>query len=188
MTAVEPHPPLTDPRTLALRLLALRVLKDEVAAADAALRAEVAAAMLVGDRVTATLDTYDVPGGDGQPEVVGHVQLTKGAAGKRDAVVTDEAALLRWVQAQRPTEVVTTERVRPAFLRVLLDSVRQNGCYVDSAGVMHSLPGVEVVEGRQGNPTLTVKPVAGGADAIKQAWRDGRLSVADVTALPAGEA
>ncbi len=169
-----------DPRTLAARLVAMRVLKDAVTAADTALRAEVQAAMLVGDRVTAALP-------DGT--VLGHVQLTKGRTGSVSAAVEDEAALLAWVTEHRPDEVLTTRTVRRSYLTHLLDSVRQHGVYLDTVtGEAIDLPGVTVSSGQDGSPTLAVKPAAGAAEEVRAAWQDGRLALDDLTALPGGSA
>ena len=42
---------------------------------------------------------------------------------KETIVVTDEAALVEWAKRDWPGEVVTVEKIRPAFLRVLLENV-----------------------------------------------------------------
>lgn len=168
-----------DPRTLALRLIALRVLKDTVGEADATVRQQTQAGMLVGDRVTAALGA----------EVIGHVQLTKGRGGSVSAVVEDEAALLAWVTEHHPDEVVTTRSVRRSFLTHLLDTVRAEGVYVDKrSGEAMDLPGVSLSSSADSPPTLAVKPTAGAAEAVRQAWRDGTLTLTDLTAITDGGA
>lgn len=172
-------------RDLAVRLVALRVLADRVKAADLEVRAQMQAQMVVGDRVTATLHPTEE---EQSPTVVGHVQLTKGRAGSTTATVTDEQALLAWVTQHHPTEVVTTESVRRSFLTVLLEAIRNDGGWYDKkTGEQVTLPGVDVISGPDGTPTLAVKPTPAAAVEIPEAWADGRLAWSELTALPAGE-
>lgn len=97
---------------------------------------------------------------------------------KEAAYVADEAALLDWVRQFHPTEVETTERVRPAFLTSLLPD-----CMGDEGGVVWMregalVPGLAMRPG--GVPkTLTFRP-AGDAQAVADQMAD--KLVADLTA------
>lgn len=169
---------MSDSRTLAQQLVAIRVLTDLVKEADRDTREEAQSHLVVGDRVTATI-------GD---EPIGHVQLKKPRGAGRTVVVTDEAALLAWVEQARPGEVVTTRRVRASYLKHLLDTVRAAGVYVDVAtGEAFDLPGVSVTDTPEGSPTLEVRPVAGAAERVREAWRDGTLRLSSLPALGGAE-
>lgn len=133
----------------ATRLLALRVLKDWIALEDRKLRDEMCAELVVGERYSGLLDPAD------KETLLGFVQLTKA---RESATVTDQAALLAWVEEHCPGEVVTTKAVRPAFVTALLASVKADGGWIDAdTSELLEVAGVEV---RVGSPTLTVKPTA----------------------------
>jgi hypothetical protein len=90
--------------------------------------------LLAGERKAAVVDGT----------VLGHVTMAKG---RKSARVASEAGLLAFVKARYPTEVEVEERVRPAFLKSLLEDVVKKGALVDSDGVV--IDGlVEVVEGQ----------------------------------------
>ncbi|AGT12266.1 hypothetical protein I5H93_gp067 [Mycobacterium phage SuperGrey] len=76
-------------------------------------------------------------------QVIGHVSMAKG---RKTAKVTSETALLAYVKANYPTEIEVEERVRPAFLKQLLDDAAKKGAFVDVDGVV--IDGlIDVVEG-----------------------------------------
>ncbi|CQD25316.1 hypothetical protein BN970_07118 [Mycolicibacterium conceptionense] len=58
------------------------------------------------------------------------------AKGRKTAKVVNEAAVLAYVKVHHPTEIEVEERVRPAFLKSLLDDVAKKGAFVDSDGVV----------------------------------------------------
>ncbi len=174
--------PVVDTRALATRLVALRVLKDAVAAADLATRAALLDALLVGDRATAA-----VTGPDGEPVTIGTVTATKPSAGSTTAAVTDMPALLAWCTTYAAEEVQTVTVVRPAFQRKLLDAMKAQGGLLDwQTGQVVPVDGITVAPPTSGQPGLMVKP-ADNADAeVRAAWADGRLQFADLAAIEDG--
>lgn len=169
MTATADAPALTA-HDRATRLLALRVLKDWIAAEDRALREEMCADLVVGERYSGLLDPAD------KESLLGFVQLTKG---RESATVTDPAALLAWVEDHCPDEVVTTRQVRPAFVTALLGSVKADGGWIEPhTGQLLDVPGIEV---RTASPTLTVKPTAEADALVAEAVATRRLPL-----MPAG--
>ena len=83
---------------------------------------------------------------------------------KETAYVADEAALLAWVKERNPTEVETTERIRPAFLTALLgwlDIITDEAIVPDTGEVV---PGVGVRPG--GQPQALRFRAAGDAQAV----------------------
>lgn len=160
-------------RDTATRLILSRVVRDRLTEADKAIREQ------------ARTD-FDMPGvreigviGD---EQIGSVSLAKG---RESWVVTDPAALLAWVKANRPSEVVTVEQVRPSYIGALLMQAKKDGAPVTSGGEL--VPGIEQ---RTGDPSLNVKPSEDAAQTIAQAFADGVLSLDDLTpplAIEGGE-
>lgn len=154
-------------RDAATRVAILKTLADEVKGAYEAARAECLAGMSTGDRLSGRL-----PSG----ELAGRVRVD---AGSVVPYVADERELLRHVRATAPTEVetVTVIRVRPAYVGVLLDRLKKAG---------EATPGLDV---RVGDPKVVLSVDARDRAAIKEAWADGSLRMADVVrpALPATE-
>lgn len=152
-------------RDTATRLLLARVVKDRLDAADRGLREQARA-------------DFDVPGvrdigviGD---EQIGSVALTKG---KTSWTVTDPQALLEWVKANVPDEVVTTETVRSSYVQALLARAKADGVAVD-VFTGEQIPGIEC---RTSEPSLNVKPSGDAQQVIAQAFADGVLSLDDLT-------
>jgi hypothetical protein len=143
---------MTEPRILARDLLVLRALADRVAAALVAAKADTLAAMEVGERLVVKV-------GD-QP--VGTVTLAHGRVAAR---ITDPRALLAWVKANHPTEVVTTQEVRSSFVTALLKRAKDSG---------EVIPGIDV---SQGDPYLLAPVDDVAAAVIGAAWADGSLSL-----------
>jgi hypothetical protein len=148
----------------ATRLLALRVLKDWIAVEDRKLRDEMCAELVVGERYSGLLDPAD------KETLLGFVQLTKA---RESATVTDSDALLAWVEAHCPGEVVTTRSVRPAFVTALLASVKADGGWIDPG--TSELLEVDGIAVRTGSPTLTVKPTAEADGLVSEALAARRL-------------
>lgn len=108
---------------------------------------------------------------------------------KPAALVVDGEAFLAWVREHSPHNVMTVEQVRGAFQAGLLEEATKAGAaeWVDTeSGEVHAVPGVEIREGRASS--CSVRPVAGGREAIAAAWRDGRLAGLDLPQLTTGRA
>lgn len=109
---------MSDPAaTLAL----VKWLETRVAAWKAEAKSQLG--LLAGERKAA------VVGG----QVIGHITMTKG---RKTARVASEAGLLAYVKANYPSEIEVEERVRPAFLKQLLDETAKKGAFVDTDGVV----------------------------------------------------
>jgi hypothetical protein len=103
------------------------------------------------------------------------------AGGNTSAKVTDEGKFKAWVQANRPGEVITV--VRDSYQKALLEALDKSHALLDPE-TGEVVPGVEFVTGKD---WLTVLFKPGGEEAIKQAWRSGRLSLDAMLALPGSE-
>ena len=110
------------------------------------------------------------------------VAAIRRAGGKTSARVTDEGKFTRWVQASRPGEIVPS--VRESYQKALLETLDKQDDLID-AETGEVVPGVDWVTG---SAYLTVNFEPGGEDAIKQAWREHRISLDSLLALPAAEA
>jgi hypothetical protein len=85
--------------------------------------------------------------------------------GRKSARVTDEAAALRWCLEQYPDEVQTTQAIRPAFLKTLLDLAKIDGVGVDrSTGEV--LPFIEVSTGAPFISVTTTKEGVARMEAL----------------------
>jgi hypothetical protein len=157
-------------KDVARDLLVLAELVKRVKTADLALRSRYAELGDEGDRTAWKVD--------GQP--VGGVQITAGALRAR---ITDPRALLRWVQANHPTEVVAEPAIRPAYQTALLDAAKEAGMPVDPA-TGDEVPGI-VVE--LGDPIVRVVPAKGSGVLIEAEWKAGRLAL-PASVLPELEA
>lgn len=126
--------------TTAARALMLKVLALEVAREVERTRDALEPTIRPGGRVVGVLP-------DGTE--VGAVVRGKRA---RSAIVTDEAALLAYVERARPDEVVTTKSIRSSFRTWLLEEAKRQltdpegaGLVVDKDGEI--VPGIELREG-----------------------------------------
>ena len=122
---------MTDSRELAVRLVALALLKDRIASEEARIRDELSRKLEASDRVAARLT-------DGT-----RVGLVYVAEGQKKVQTVNHRALAEFVADNWPHNVET--RVVESFLPELRKMCR-NGEHI---------PGMRVNEG---NPTLTVKP------------------------------
>lgn len=117
----------------------------------------------------------------GYPTSVAKVTLSPGEA----AVAVDQAARLAWCKLRYPeeveTETITTERVRPAFVKVLDSRLK-----VDDDGVVLDPETGEMIEWARrvpaGPPKSTMTFAPGGRDAIAEAYRRGVLSLPELLA------
>ena len=169
-------------RTLATQLVAVAVLKEMLAEADSDLRARLLAEVLPGAREPAAVEI------DGDLVVVGAVTAKKAdPGGKVIAAVTDLRALVKWCKVHAPGEVETIVTVRPAFQKRLLDVVKAEGGWVSPiTGEVLDPDGVETsLSGSSGGGLMVTKTDDGPA-LIRAEIAAGRLTFADVLALPAG--
>lgn len=120
-----------DDRIMAGRATFLHWLSSEVAAAKTDVRSAIEPRLEAGERIRAELP-------DGT--VIGAVAIGKAA---ETPVVTDERALLAWVKANRPTEVV--ESVNSAYVEVLKRQAKAHGyAYANETGEV--IPGIGLRE------------------------------------------
>jgi hypothetical protein len=110
---------------------------------------------------------------------------------KPAAVVIDDDAFLAFVRGIAPSEVTTrlVTEVRPAYRTTVLAQMTAAGVprIVDTeTGELHDVPGVEVKATRA--LTHSVRPAAGGKEAIAEAWRTGQLAHLNLLQIEAGEA
>ena len=169
-------------RTLPTSLVAMSVLKDMLAEADAHVRAELTKQMLPTDRQTAVVyvDDEAVP--------VGSVTRKKmDPGGQVTAAVTDIDALVKWCQKHAPGEVQTIVTVRPAFQKRLLDCVKADGGWVSPiTGEVLDPDGIETSLTCPSGGGLMVNKTDAGPHLIRAEIAAGRLTFTDVLALPAG--
>lgn len=136
-----------DPHDLARRAIGEKSILDAAAEIHAATREELAASLSRGTKHTAFNDDESIE--------LGQVWMSNPKGSWR---VTDEAALLAWVEANHPSALVEVHetRISPAWLKGLLaDGADANG---------EEPPGISLVAGR---PTLTVKPSAAAKDIAR---------------------
>lgn len=151
---------MTDARTAAIEVAALKALADEVSAQYKAAKQRALDALDAGDRKGAVLP-------DGQD--IGTVWVTKG---KVSGAVTDPAALLEWAKAYHPDEVETVHRVRDSFVAALLGrSENVDGTAVDTR-TGEVIPGLTY---RLTEPYVAAKQTPEQRQAFVRAWVDGHL-------------
>lgn len=162
---------------LAARQLVAKVLADAIAKEVKAARDELEPTIRPGGKVVAVLPTG---------EEVGDVQRSKVAL---SAVVTDQAALMDYVERARPDEIVTTRAIRSSFLTALLADAKSqlndpdgDGLVVDADGEV--VPGIELLPGSSAYRP-TVSPA--GRKVIQARLSELLGPIADVLQLPAGD-
>jgi hypothetical protein len=109
------------------------------------------------------------------------VAAIRRAGGKTSAKVTDDEKFTRWVQENRPGEIVPS--VRDSYRKSLLEDMDKRDDLVDTE-TGEVVPGVDWVTG---TAYLTVNFEPGGEEAIRRAWQDGRLTLPGLLGLPAAE-
>ena len=167
--------------SLPTQLVAIAVLKDMLTEADTALRAQILKQMLPTDRQSAV--TYNA---EGEPVQVGSVTRKKLEPGRETAAVTDINALVGWCREFAPDEVEIIVTVRPAFQKRLLDVVKAEGGWVTADGELLRPDGVVTYMTEASGGGLVVTKTDDGPDLIRAEILAGRLTFADVLALPAG--
>ena len=130
-----------DTKTLASQIIALSVLKRQVAALEADLR----------ERGQMAMDRGDRKAGYAGGAKIGTVTLTDPAPAWR---VVNGDAFRAWVKANRPEEIVTVESVNSAFEKALLAGIEGSGEIPD---------GVDLVTGAT---VMQVRPAPDAAEAI----------------------
>ena len=169
--------------SLPTQLVAIAVLTDMLTEATTELKAQLQQQMLPGDRQTAVV--YDA---DGKPVTVGGVTRTViDPGGKPAASITDINALVEWCKVHAPDEVETIVTVRPAFQKKLLGVANALGGWFDKdSGEMMQPDGVKLGITAPSGGILQTTKTAAGPDLIRAEILAGRLTFADVLALPAG--
>jgi hypothetical protein len=125
-------------KLLSGRMLVTKVFQDEVNAAVADTRRRLEPLIDADDAIPGVLP-------DGT-----RIGTTKRSKAPKKPTVTDMAAVLAWVKANRPEEVQTTESVTPAFLAYLMAQTKKHGVAVYEA-TGEIVPGVEM---RTGTPSF----------------------------------
>ncbi|MEU0151492.1 hypothetical protein [Micromonospora fulviviridis] len=167
----------------AMRAAVLKALMDEVRKVYDLARAEADGQLVeLNGELGVTTVQVKLPGYDG---AVAQVTLSEPKTG----FVVDEAGFLAWCKQEHPSEVTVTtpapvESVRPAWRKALLGrmKVEQDGTVVDGE-TGRVLDFVEVAEPPPPSTTLTFKK--GGREEVARAYRDGRLALPELLALPA---
>jgi hypothetical protein len=104
--------------------------------------------------------------------------------GEQSPRVTDPAALLAWVQANRPDQAEVI--VRPSYVESVLKAAKLAGRALDRKSG-------DVIPGISFEPTTAYVKVdftegdIDGREHIRRAWRSGAVSLPSVLALPAPE-
>jgi hypothetical protein len=108
------------------------------------------------------------------------------------AVVTDPAAFLEWVKANRPEHIERrfVSEVRPSFAKALLDEMTagQSPVWCDKeTGEVVQVPGVTLQPRAGYQRTTWAKAGEGGKAAVAAAWRAGALGHVGPLALASAE-
>lgn len=105
---------------------------------------------------------------------------------RKTAEVISEAKFLAWVGEKHPTEIVTDPRVRPSFEALVLKSVKERGGWPDreTGELLTDIPGVT---SGTGDPYPKVDLEDDAGTVIAAAWREGRVDLPAMLALPAAE-
>lgn len=186
---------------LAQRLAVQKLLSERLAAVRTeTLLPEAQATLVPGERHAAKF------GPAGAEQVAAMVTMPEPS---KRAAVTEPAKLLAWAKENAPHQVQVAEEVivcdalidyltehAPQFLRQServdpqwvddsLKGLKERGRIADHNGEVHTeVPGITVGYG-DSVPRVILKPDA--AVIIGKAWRDGKISVPSLLALPSGE-
>lgn len=134
-----------------VRAVLRKAVLDQLHSIDRSERDALLYTMRPGDRLTAW---------DGDSDL-GMVYVTKPTPKYR---ITDPAAFLAWVDANRPDEIVTTVAVSGTFT----DLIRSRGEAIDPATGEVVVPDGISAAPAAGSPTLTVKPSAAAVEVAEQ--------------------
>ncbi len=131
------------------QLIALRELKDRLAAHERSLRDDAFASLQPGDRRTVWVDGVQV----------GAVARSKTGKPKIVAVVDDREAFVAWAENFAPGEVQTVKSVRPGSEATILASFAKGELVDRGTGeVLSGVPGVKLVESAGTASTVRVTP------------------------------
>lgn len=145
-------------REVALRLAALKAVKDALTKEE-------------GSSKGALMDDLD-PGDRKQAALPDGTKVATVSVSQREAAfkVTDERAFLAWVKEHRPTAIV--EAVRESDQKSILEGIATSGEMPD---------GVEL--GEPGAPYVSVRQSAEQAEALVAAWRRGEVALPNLGAI-----
>lgn len=141
-------------KELAVRLAVIRELETRIKEEKAALNAEFFDALDEGDAKAAVL-----------PDNTKLGKVSK-VAGRNSPSVVDEVALVKWVKANHPTEIVET--VRDSYRSHLLETAKRHGMAVDET-TGEVVPGIEMREGR---PYIRFTADKNASQVIESRWRE----------------
>lgn len=112
-----------------------------------------------------------LPFGDSKAAKVDGQILCKASwtKGRQSVVVSDTAALLEWVKANHPTEVVVTETVNEAYVKTFK---AVDGIVIDGQG--EPVPGMEV---KASEPTITVRSEKDAPFLVAQLLSSGAVTL-----------
>jgi hypothetical protein len=165
----------------AMRAAVLKALMDEVRKAYEAARTEADdAVMELNTEFGVTTIEVRVPGYD---RPVAQISLSEPKPG----FVIDEPGFLAWCKQEHPSEVeefvaAPVESVRPAWRKALLARLDVvDGRAVDTK-TGRVLDFIEMAEPAPPVTTMTFK--TGGREQVAAAYRDGRLALSELLALP----
>lgn len=123
----------------------------------------------------AQLEPGDTVAGKWDGQILGKATKT---SGRTKLVVTDEAALLEWLQKNHPTEIVVSPN--PAYLKALEATARDVGAVIDKLGDV--VPGVELTHG---DPYISVRKEKDAQFLVSQLLSNGRIALEGIKALEA---
>jgi hypothetical protein len=119
------------------------------------------------------LEPGDTVAGKWDGQTLGKATKT---AGRTKLVVTDEAALLAWLQKHHPTEIVVSPN--QAYLKALESTARNVGAVIDSLGEI--VPGVELTHG---DPYISVRKEPDAPFLVAQLLSNGRIALDGIKAI-----
>jgi hypothetical protein len=174
---------VSDVQQQAMRAAVLKALMDEVRKVYDVARAEADGGLFeLNGELGVTTVQVKLPGGE---QAIAQITVSEPKTG----YVIDEAGFVGWCKVEHPSEVQTTlpapvDSVRPAWRKALLTrlKVEPDGAVVDGE-TGRVLDFVKVAEPSAPSTTLTFKK--GGREEVARAYRDGRLALPELLALPA---
>lgn len=121
----------------------------------------------------AQLEPGDTVAGKWDGQLLGKATKT---VGRTKLVVSDERALLTWLQYHQPDEIVMS--INPAYLKALEDKARSVGHPIDGDGEL--IPGLELV---QGDPYVSVRKQPDAPFVVAQLLKSGCLALDGIKEL-----
>ena len=152
-------------REVAVQLALIKTVEKRVSAAFTATKAVALKVLDATDRKSAVLD-------DGTK--IGTISVKEGA---ESTYVSDPAAFLAWVKANRPDEVVTTESVRSSYRAAVIARAKEADGVLFDPETGEQIPGLAR---SKGDPVVSVLVTDKHLENVAAALADGRLSLAGV--------